>query len=686
MRMVGAKQLGIISRTAIFPCRLCQNWRDGVCVHKRELMIKLPLVDRIKFLVERQFVRGAGFQLLIVAIVIGLISLIGGVAVHWSGSEGSLLDSVWWAFLRLTDPGYLGDDQGTWRRIVSTVLTVSGYVVFLGALVAIKTQWLIARMREFERGLTPVSLRQHIVIVGWSNRTLPLLRELVGNERVRRQFQSAFDVRRLRAVVLSEGVSAAQAQAMRADPMLGRFASQVVLRDGSPLEEEAIHRAGCLNAAVVIMPTDFGRADSLISADVTTIRSLLSIDARAEEHGHKPPLVVAEIQDMRRREMARNAYRGPLEIVPSDDSISRLLTQNLIHPGLAAFFREVLTAHDGNEIFMRSPGKLTGATLKDVSSQCPSAILLGLVREVRGKPAALLNLTAAERVQEKDQLIMLARQFDDTEPVSGPGKRLPGLDRPSVQPALRPRTQHHRVLILGWNQRIPNLLMELASYPDERFVVDLFSSTDVALRRREIEQYNDGGSTVEVNHFEGDFMLTGELDRMDLTHYSAILLIASDRLANEEEADARAIVGHRLIESLLKDKSKRPQILLELSDPANEGLIRMPGAETVVSPLIISHLLARIAVQPSIRLVFDELFSVGGAEIEFRRGTEYGLAGAHAFGRIERGVAERGETLLGIELCNAGQAPQLLLNPKRDKEFELGEAARLCVLTSRPPT
>ena len=79
-------------------------------------------------------------------------------------------------------------------------------------------------------------------------------------------------------------------------------------------------------------------------------------------------------------------------------------------------------------------------------------------------------------------------------------------------------------------------------------------------------------------------------------------------------------------------------------------------------------------MQPSIRLVFDELFSVGGAEIEFRRGTEYGLAGAHAFGRIERGVAERGETLLGIELCNAGQAPQLLLNPKRDKGIRTGRS------------
>ncbi len=646
-------------------------------------MIKLPLVDRIKFLVERQFVRGAGFQLLIVALVIGLISLIGGAAVHWTGSEGSLLDSVWWAFLRLTDPGYLGDDVGTWRRIVSTWLTISGYVVFLGALVAIMTQWLIARMREFERGLTPVTLQKHIVIVGWTNRTLPLLRELVGNERSRRQFQAAFGVRRLRAVVLSQGVSPAQAQAMRADRQMGRFASQVILRDGSPLEEEAIQRAGCLNAAVVIMPTDFGRADSLISADVTTIRSLLSIDARAELQGHEPPLVVAEIQDMRRQEMARNAYRGPLEIVPSDDSISRLLTQNLVHPGLAAFFREVLTSREGNELFLRKPDKLAGATLKDVASQCPEAILMGLMRSSQGKLCAQLNLPADEKVHASDQLILLARQFVDTEPVSGPGRRLPGLDRPAIKPSLSAKMRHHRVLILGWNQRIPNLLTEMASYANERFVVDLVSSSDSVMRQREIERYSGSQSAVEVHHSEADYMLAGELERLNLAQYTAIVLISSDRLANEEEADARVIVGHRLIESLLKAGLQRPQILLELSDPANEGLIRLPGAETVVGSLIISHLLARIAIQPSTRLVFDELFTAGGAEIEFRRSTEFGLAGTGEFRRLERAVAERGETLLGVEQSSIGQVPRLILNPRRDQVFELGEAERLCVLTSR---
>src|SRR5690606_26786432 len=116
------------------------------------------------------------------------ISLLGGAIIHYYSSfEGSFADAVWWAFLRLTDPGYLGDDTGTLVRTVSTVVTVLGYVLFLGALVAIMTQWLNERMRELEAGLTPIAQRDHVLIVGWTNRTATIVRELVmSSERVRR--------------------------------------------------------------------------------------------------------------------------------------------------------------------------------------------------------------------------------------------------------------------------------------------------------------------------------------------------------------------------------------------------------------------------------------------------------------------------------------------------------------------
>src|SRR5690554_1393099 len=96
-------------------------------------MLPFRVVDRLKFIVERQLVKGAGFQLLVVGFFLGLISLIGGMLVVPQGGEfddpGS---AVWWAFLRLTDPGYLGDDVGAWQRVVSPLLCLVGAVVFVG--------------------------------------------------------------------------------------------------------------------------------------------------------------------------------------------------------------------------------------------------------------------------------------------------------------------------------------------------------------------------------------------------------------------------------------------------------------------------------------------------------------------------------------------------------------------------
>jgi hypothetical protein len=73
----------------------------------------------------------------------------------------------------------LGDDEGLSRRLISTVLTILGYVLFMGSLIAIMTQWLNQKIRNFERGLTPIVRRNHILILGWTNRTLAIVDELM---------------------------------------------------------------------------------------------------------------------------------------------------------------------------------------------------------------------------------------------------------------------------------------------------------------------------------------------------------------------------------------------------------------------------------------------------------------------------------------------------------------------------
>src|SRR5690554_8060953 len=72
----------------------------------RESMLPFRIIDRVKFFVERQLVKGAGFQLLVAAAFIALIALFGGaLMLPLGGDFGQVGDAIWWAFLRLTDPG-----------------------------------------------------------------------------------------------------------------------------------------------------------------------------------------------------------------------------------------------------------------------------------------------------------------------------------------------------------------------------------------------------------------------------------------------------------------------------------------------------------------------------------------------------------------------------------------------------
>ena len=68
-------------------------------------------------------------------------------------------EAIWWAFLRITDTGYLGDDVGHVRRSVSGVLTVLGAVIFLGAYLVEKTpRFSIARVAAHLLALLPLAV------------------------------------------------------------------------------------------------------------------------------------------------------------------------------------------------------------------------------------------------------------------------------------------------------------------------------------------------------------------------------------------------------------------------------------------------------------------------------------------------------------------------------------------------
>jgi ion channel POLLUX/CASTOR len=641
------------------------------------------LTNRIQFLLERMVLRGAHYRLLVIAMLIGLLSLAAGTVVYLfsAGVDGGFGAAVWWAFLRLSDPGYLGDDEGTLLRFVSTLLTVLGYVVFLGALVAIMTQWLNERMRRLEAGLTPIAERGHVLIIGWTNRTPTIVQELVMSGSRMRRFLELRGARSLRIAILADDVTTRLGVELR--DRLGRLWNerQVILRTGSPLRLEHLQRVDFVHAAAVIMPAADFTEGGPDQADTRTVKTLLSMASHPQlEDVTQLPLVVAEVFDSRRIEIARRAYAGPVEILASDAIVSRLLAQTVRHPGLSGIFGELLTHHRGNEVYVRECSVLEGRRFGELAPCFHDAIVIGIVRRVGETFTPLLNPDPATTLLPDDRLAFVARGYAATEPREpepGPGPP----ERVTPIPAATPE-RPLRVLILGWSHKVAALLREFDSYTDERFAIDIVSTTSAGKRKSALERNGVRLERIQVSHVEADFAVPEVLERVDVTGYDSIVLAGSDRLGSGEESDARTIMGYLLLRDILPDDGGTA-VVVELLDPGNVPLIRRRSTEVLVTPLIVSHMLAQVALRRELRAVFDELFGPGGAEIVFRKPAEYGIEGRHLTFRDIAGAALRcGEIALGVR-AGGGRAEHLVtLNPPRDQEWTLSSGDEVVALTT----
>lgn len=639
------------------------------------------LRNRAKFLLERMLLRGAHYRLLVIIAAIGLISLIGGAAVQFAGGFGTFGEAVWWAFLRLTDPGYLGDDIGVLRRTVSTILTILGYVIFLGALIAIMTQWLNATIRRLESGLTPIAVRNHVLILGWTEHTPTIVQELLQAEGRVRRFLHRRRARDLLIVILADEVTHEQWQELR-DELGALFDQrQIILRSGSPLRIEHLRRVAYLDAAAIVLPAA-AREVGLADPDTRTVKTLLSISAHASGRKAPLPLAVAELVDERMITVAEHAYAGPLEPLGSDAIVSRLIAQNVRHPGLSHLYAELLTHGRGNEVYIRECDSFAGERFQDLAPLFPHAILLGVVRRTDGRLEPTLNPPGGFRIEPDDRLVLLARHYDQTEPdaKARPAEthRADQTAPPIVEAGAR------RVLLIGWSHKVPWLLSEFDGYAGESFEIDVVSLRTVAEREQEVQRRGVELRRVALRHILADSTAPGDMRRVDPGSYDAVVLVGTDRLESDDEADARTILNYLLLRELVGEQP-RPHVIVELLDAGNAALFRRRRGEVLVSPLILSHMLAQVVLRNELRGVFDELFGPAGAEIFFHPPGPYGLEGREVtFAEIERHAAARGETALGVRIEHSAvrSTGGVHLNPARTQAWVLTEDDDIVVLTT----
>lgn len=646
----------------------------------------MRLANRFLFALERYLIRGAHYQLLAVAAMIGVISLLGGVLVRWGagGGEGGAWESVWWAFLRLTDPGYLGDDTGFFRRTVSTILTVMGYVLFMGSLVAILAQWLNSTMRRFESGVTPVARKNHILILGWTTRAGIVIRDLLLSEGRVRRFLKRRGARRLHIVLMADEVGHGLMQEVRSRVGPSWNPREITLRSGSALRGDHLARVDFLHAAAILLPSgEFSEAGPE-NADTHSIKTLLSLSNHVlVQDPSELPLAVAEMVDARKEAIARKAYQGPIEVLAGEAILSRLITQSVRHPGMSHVYNELLMHAKGNELYVRELPELTGASLESLGPVFPNAVLLGVVR-CEGKTFhPYIDPGHGFVVEKGDRMILMARSYEGSQPSAHRG--IEAIHRGSyAEPAGR-AGETRRVLILGWSHKVPALLTEFASYPNEHFVIHVVSTIPASVREMAVERYGADFTRLNVAHQEADYTVWKDLERIHPSEYDNVVMVASDWLPTGEESDARTILGVLLLQEMLSEEGDGTNLLVELMDPENVALLGKRTCDVLVSPVILSHMLALVAMRRELSCVFDELFTTQGPEIVFLPVSKTPWQGrAMPFSEIEKQVAAMGGKALGVHVRGGcfQEGSGLRLNPDKEEVFRLEDADKIVLVAT----
>lgn len=651
---------------------LCGCYKEHVLRRTRNL---------VKFRVERLLLRGTGMRLLLIMTLIGFISVVAGGLVQAIDHEFSGLgDAVWWAFLRLTDPGYLGDDVGVTRRLVSTLVTLLGYVVFLGALVAIMTQWLNKTIADLESGFTPIAVNDHVLVVGNTSRTVTILREMLPERGRVQRFLDLHDAGRLHLVLLSEEVGPQLRFELR--EQLGKLFSdkRVVLRSGSPLRVEHLRRVDFLNAAAILLPSDDLSSKGAQAADTRTIKTLLSMSRRGpEQPGEELPLVVAEVLDQRRVMMAVRAYAGPVEVVASDLLVGCMLAQTILYRGVSGVFDELLMRSDGNNLHVIYDDAMVGRRFEELAPRFPHAVVLGLVRRRTKSFGPILAPAPGRVVGDGEAVVVIARSHEESLPRPlelGPRPRQDDLEEPP------PRSRRRqRVLILGWSSHVPSMVTELAEHPHVQFKIVIASVVPPKTRTNELATYGTDLSGVTIKQVRVDFTVPASLRKLNPSRYDDVILMASDWPASDEEADARTIVAYLLLRELLRRVERRPRIAVELADPANRPLFD-PDVSVLVTPVVVGLILAQVTLRPELRAVYEDLLGLRGAELSSYDADDFGILeeGPWSFEALSEAVARRQGVLVGMHAREADGSWDTHVNPPKDSEWLIEEGVRLVVL------
>jgi len=613
--------------------------------------------------------------LVIVGIRVLIVNMTGvdvdpSVDEYYHGQE----DDVWRTWLQMTDPGNMNQDntQSIWVKI-STVLAGLVGVIILSMLIAFITTSLEKVLYNFRKGRGVVIEEDHTLILGWNERVVDIIRELIiANE-------SEKDA----SVVILSTMGKEEMDDMIAKRLPSTGTTRIITTTGDFANINELHRVNIVKAkSVILLATcsESSTQDEKLSSDVLSVKAIMAIISCQDGKNELP--IIAEIFSEEKRQLISFFKDENIIALDSWDIMGKLLVQTSLTSGLEMVYNEMLS-FDGCEVYFYE-ADWNGVSFGRLPFHFIDGIPLGVYNEQDG-----IRLRPEENYMlvPDDQVIILAE--DDSTIDFQEGAIMKPIELQLSGKKLEQKSKN--ILILGWHSVAEIFVRESADYLTSGTKVDIIFNKPDDILISKVEEMKKEYGDFEITLRDADPLKLETLQSSDPFEYDNIIILSQ----NTSELSADKIDSDTLIILLLLRNIKqegglevKTNIITQVLNSENQEIITQTDVDDfIISNKLITMILAQLSEEPLIKALYDDLFSEDGSEIYVKPADLYfkEFPVKVRFGDLIGLALKREEVCLGIRKGDKSKDSSsnfgVRLNLPKDEQVTINEGDFLVVLS-----
>ncbi len=591
--------------------------------------------------------------------------------------EPSVRDDLWNSLIQILDPGAVTEDNNApWYIKLVALITVLLGLVFFSAVIAFITTQLDIKLTNLKKGRSRVLESGHTLILGWGDRVLEIIRELiVANE-------SEKDA----AIVVLAEKEKEEMDDFFLEHVKERGNTRIITRTGVTSSLEALERVSVTESkAVIILPSanEGSTWEEKVASDSKTLKSALAVVAASRDDATKAS-IVTELFDRTNHELLKGLAPENITIIDTEDMLAKMIVQTSRSSGLSAVYGDLI-GFEGCEFYFRA-GPWRGLNFGELAFHLPDGIPLGY-KDAGGN--IHLRPDADHPIADDDQVILIAE--DDSSIRLSARPICQARSFPAGSERLQKRTE--RELIIGWNTKAATIIEQYTDYILPGSEIDVVLPSVYTEGTAGLDEIRKRHPDHKINVRSANPLVARELSALRPETYNNVILLnkTEDDLEKVDSQSIRILLQLRALFRETQAKTGQPvrtQIISEVMDSQNLELLSRTGAnDFVISSQMVSKIFAQVSQDPEVLRVYEELFEEEGSEFYLKPARLYFQpfpSEALTFADLILAAQKRQEICIGYRLAQRGNSVQdhfgVVLNPKKTQAVAFSPEDQLIVL------